>query len=139
MTDTLSRQKRSEVMSLVHSNGNQSTEIRMVRLLRTSHIRGWRRKARLIGKPDFLFEQARLAVFIDGCFWHGCSVHFRRPKSNQAYWDQKVHSNRTRDLEITKKLKDKGWHVLRIWEHELKSSRSIERVIRKLIRELARR
>jgi DNA mismatch endonuclease (patch repair protein) len=67
---------------------------------------------------DIVFTRARLAVFIDGCFWHGCLEHYQRPGTNREYWDRKVLRNRERDVETTGALTANGWHVLRVWEHE---------------------
>lgn len=66
---------------------------------------------------DILFPTARLAVFVDGCFWHGCPEHYVASKTNSMYWDQKIEANRVRDSETDRLLSSAGWHVLRIWEH----------------------
>jgi DNA mismatch endonuclease (patch repair protein) len=75
----------------------------------------------LTGKPDVVFSSAKIAVFIDGCFWHGCPNHCRMPSSNVNYWNAKIGKNKIRDKKITKALRMKGWQVIRIWEHEIKS------------------
>ncbi len=67
---------------------------------------------------DLLFRPARVAVFVDGCFWHGCPEHYTRPKANDGYWSGKVARNRERDEETTRILTERGWSVLRFWEHE---------------------
>lgn len=67
---------------------------------------------------DLLFRLVKIAVFIDGCFWHGCPAHYTRPKANNAYWAEKVQRNRDRDTETTRVLTERGWLVLRFWEHE---------------------
>lgn len=67
---------------------------------------------------DLLFRPAKVAVFIDGCFWHGCPEHYTRPKANDGYWSDKVARNRERDAETTAVLTRRGWTVLRFWEHE---------------------
>jgi DNA mismatch endonuclease (patch repair protein) len=67
---------------------------------------------------DIVFPRARLAVFIDGCFWHGCPVHYQRPGINRDYWDTKVARNRERDVETNEVLIANGWRVFRFWEHE---------------------
>lgn len=69
-------------------------------------------------RPDIVFTRSRVAVFIDGCFWHRCPEHFRRPKSNQEYWDPKIARNVERDRQQDQRLKRAGWKVLRVWEHE---------------------
>jgi DNA mismatch endonuclease (patch repair protein) len=69
-------------------------------------------------RPDVVFTRQRVAVFVDGCFWHGCPEHGRRPRTNAAYWAAKVTVNQARDVEQTRSLEAAGWRVLRIWEHE---------------------
>jgi DNA mismatch endonuclease (patch repair protein) len=71
----------------------------------------------LLIRPDIVFGPARLAVFIDGCFWHGCKQHLERPKSNATFWAEKLKENRQRDLKQNRALQRAGWRVLRIWEH----------------------
>ena len=73
----------------------------------------------LPGKPDFVFRATRVAVFVDGCYWHGCSRHCRIPASNRPYWLQKITSNKTRDRLVNRTLLRAGWRVLRIWECDL--------------------
>lgn len=114
-------EQRSYIMSRVRSTGNASTEIRLITLMKKSGIKGWRRKVALIGKPDFVFKKERVAVFVDGCFWHGCSECYRKPTKNSVYWRGKVERNMRRDADVTEQLEAKGWKVLRIWEHELRS------------------
>ncbi len=74
-------------------------------------------------KPDFVFRKARLVVFVDGCFWHGCPRHYTRPKSRRAFWDAKIAANKARDRRIDRALRGAGWRVLHIWEHALKPER----------------
>jgi DNA mismatch endonuclease, patch repair protein len=71
-------------------------------------------------KPDFVFRQLRVAVFVDGCFWHGCPKHVTWPKTRAAFWRQKIEGNRTRDRQVNRHLRVRGWTVIRIWEHELR-------------------
>lgn len=87
--------------------------------LREHEIIGWRRRVCLRGKPDFVFAKQKIAVFVDGCFWHGCSKHCRMPKGNRKYWQTKIAGNRARDRLVARTLRRAGWWVLRIWEHEL--------------------
>jgi DNA mismatch endonuclease (patch repair protein) len=81
----------------------------------------------LFGKPDIVFVSGRVAVFIDGCFWHRCPEHFRLPASNTAFWDEKLNGNVNRDRAVTERLRAEGWCVLRFWEHQVK--RNPERVV----------
>lgn len=123
MADTFSETRRSEIMALIRSQKNQTTELRMIALFRMLKVRGWRRNYVLTGKPDFVFPRCKLCLFVDGCFWHGCPIHGRVPKSRQYYWAPKISRNRSRDRRVTTELRDKGWTVLRVWEHELKPRR----------------
>lgn len=67
---------------------------------------------------DLVFPRARVAVFVDGCFWHGCPYHFRLPRTNTEYWRAKISRNQDRDVEVDRTLSDRGWLVVRVWEHE---------------------
>lgn len=131
MADVFDPQKRSEVMSRVRSTGNASTEQRFVKLLRKEKITGWRRKYPLFGKPDLVFPKARLAVFLDGCFWHGCPRHFRMPATRTEYWEAKIERNMRRDRRVARELRARGWRVVRVWEHEIKTSarRKLNRIV----------
>src|SRR3954453_21090414 len=111
---TYSQSKRSLVMAAIRSRGNKDTELKLAAILRANRITGWRRHQPLPGRPDFVFRKERLAIFVDGCFWHGCARCYRRPSSNRVYWDAKVQRNRARDREVTRELKKRGWRVLRI-------------------------
>ena len=111
---------RSQLMSRVRSKGNSTTEMLMVRLLRINRISGWRRHLSLIGRPDFVWPQSRLALFIDGCFWHGhtCGRNLT-PKTNAVQWEKKIEATRKRDRRNIRALKMKGWKVIRVWECKL--------------------
>lgn len=85
-------------------------------------MRGYRLHARISGRPDFYFPSERLAVFVDGCFWHGCPRCKSRPKTNAIFWKKKIEGNRQRDKEMTKKLKNTGVSVLRFWGHTIKKN-----------------
>jgi DNA mismatch endonuclease (patch repair protein) len=119
MTDIFSKQKRSEVMSKILGNGNEKTEVRLARLMRAGDIRGWRRHLPILGKPDFAFRKQKLAIFVDGCFWHGCPRCFRLPKQNRAFWKVKIEGNRKRDRLVNGRLRRLGWKVIRIRECQL--------------------
>jgi DNA mismatch endonuclease, patch repair protein len=117
--DTISSESRSWIMAQVRSYGNKSTEAKIIKIFKVLKIKGWRRNVPLVGKPDFVFQNAKIAFFVDGCFWHGCAKHCRLPSSNRKYWTQKIERNKNRDRTITKILHQKGWQVIRVWEHEL--------------------
>ena len=111
---------RSELMSRVRSKGNETTEGRLARLLRKSGLHGWRRHQPLLGNPDFVWLSRRLAVFVDGCFWHGhaCGRNVS-PRTNAKEWRQKIGRTQERDRRVTRALRRKGWCVARIWECHL--------------------
>ncbi len=121
-------------MAAIRSRGNKATELKLAAILRAAGITGWRRHQPLPGRPDFTFRRARLAVFVDGCFWHGCRWHCRMPSSNRPYWQKKITRNSRRDRATNKLLAKAGWRVLRIWEHSLDSPRA---VVAKIISELS--
>jgi DNA mismatch endonuclease (patch repair protein) len=106
-------------MSKIRSK-NTSPEITLRKIIRGSGIKGYRLHYKVVGRPDIAFTRLKLAIFIDGCFWHGCPRHFRMPSSNKAYWSRKIGKNRRRDRKNTLKLRKAGWKVLRFWEHEIR-------------------
>ena len=101
-----------EIVS-IRGKGNKDTELRLIQFFRHQRITGWRRGWPIPGKPDFVFPKIKLVVFVDGCFWHGCSKHGTQPKNNEAFWFKKLTSNRIRDRLVTRTLRQQGWHVLR--------------------------
>jgi DNA mismatch endonuclease, patch repair protein len=112
--------QRSRTMGAVKGKGNVTTELRLKMALVRSGVSGFSLHANsLPGRPDFLFLRAKLAVFVDGCFWHGCKKCFHKVRSNTLYWSTKVKLNRERDSRTSKQLKKIGYQVLRIWEHDL--------------------
>ncbi len=112
-------------MSRIRSRDNKDTEQALAKLLRQHGIKGWRRHQPYFGKPDFIFPKIRLAVFVDGCFWHDCPKHAKKPKNNRAFWLRKLAVNRRRDIRVNRVLRKQGWRVLRIWEHELTSNNEL--------------
>lgn len=138
MADVFTKAKRSDVMSRIHGRGNKETEVALAQLLRLHHISGWRRHQPVFGKPDFIFRAIRLAVFVDGCFWHSCPKHSNIPANNRKFWYQKFSANKSRDQLVTRTLRTSGWRVLRIWEHEL-ARRNQTQCLRRLKRALAGR
>ena len=122
-------------MARIRGRGNQATELALARLFRGHGIAGWRRHQPVFGKPDFIFPKIKLAVFVDGCFWHGCPKHATKPKNNRWFWQRKFAANKRRDLLVTQTLRRNGWRVLRIWEHELvvkQEAKLIRRIHRRL-------
>ncbi len=117
-------------MSRIRSRGNRETEVALAKLFRRNKITGWRRNQKLFGKPDFIFPKSRVAIFVDGCFWHGCPWHGTMPSTNRSFWRRKISRNKKRDKLVTRTLRKNGWRVLRIWGHSLK--KSPETCIRKI-------
>ncbi len=122
MADNLTAEQRSYSMSQIRSKRNRTTELRLIAVMREAGIKGWPRNSRLEGKPDFVFPRERVAVFVDGCYWHGCPKCGLCPKSNGEYGNAKMARNRKRDRAVGAALRKAGWRVLRIWEHALKRS-----------------
>ncbi|HUT34254.1 MAG TPA: very short patch repair endonuclease [Planctomycetota bacterium] len=122
MADIFTKAKRSQIMAAIKSVGNRSTEQALASAFRRLGVKGWRRHVNLPGKPDFVFRKQRLAVFVDGCFWHNCPKHGHIPKSNRKYWRKKLERNQERDRAANRELRRKGWRVLRLWEHAAKVS-----------------
>lgn len=119
MADVFDKEKRSWLMKRVKSRGNRSTETAFISVLRSYKIVGWRRNYKLFGKPDIVFPKPKIAVFVDGCFWHGCSVHRQIPQTNREFWQKKIFGNMARDRKVSRRLRQEGWHVFRFWEHDI--------------------
>ena len=136
MPDIFTKAKRSAVMARIRSRGNRDTEMVLARLLREHGITGWRRHLAVFGRPDFAFPRLRVALFVDGCFWHGCAKHCRVPAGNRAFWKKKFARNQMRDSLVTRTLRSRGWRVVRVWEHDL-ARRNRARLVRRIRRALA--
>lgn len=119
MSDVFDKDKRSQIMRSVKSRNTKSTEIALIKLLKENHISGWRRTYQVKGHPDFVFLEKRIAIFVDGCFWHGHDCRNTRPSDHAEYWQKKRDRNIQRDKEITERFEKRGWKVIRIWECEL--------------------
>jgi DNA mismatch endonuclease (patch repair protein) len=133
MVDVFTKEKRSEVMSRIRGRGNKDTELAIIRIMKKYHISGWRRNYDLFGKPDFVFPKQKVALFVDGCFWHMCPKHSNMPQNNKAFWEKKLLGNKERDGVVVRTLRRENWIVVRIWEHELASP---EQVAKKLLKAL---
>ncbi|UFJ40403.1 very short patch repair endonuclease [Brevibacillus humidisoli] len=132
MADVYDKETRSSVMQRVRSKGNKSTELRLINLFTEYGITGWRRNYPVKGHPDFVFLKKRVAIFVDGCFWHGHNCRNTRPKENADYWDKKRERNILHDKKITDRFEARGWTVVRIWECELKKKNLHETMSRLL-------
>jgi DNA mismatch endonuclease, patch repair protein len=133
--DSISKEARSALMAKVRSRGNRSTEVKLRLALVRAGIVGWKLHPKsVVGQPDFWFPQQEVALFVDGCFWHGCKQCLRLPKGNRSYWRQKIDGNISRAKVINRKLRSVGIKVLRFWEHDVKDRRTLERRVTALQR-----
>jgi len=166
MADVFTKAKRSAVMSRIRSRGNRDTELALARLLRANGLTGLRRhvkitvegcwlrverrklrrpqrstlRPQLAVRPDFVFRRLRTAVFVDGCFWHGCPRHATWPANRAAWWRRKIEGNQARDRRVDRALRANGWRVVRVWEHALarRNARRLAARLRRLLRGPAR-
>ena len=127
MTDIFDKQKRSEIMSKVKSR-NTSPELKLRKALFKEGLRGYRVNPKLPGSPDIVFTKLKIAIFVDGCFWHGCPKCYSLPKENVEYWREKLDKNRKRDVKVNQLLVEEGWEVIRFWEHEI--TKNLDEVIK---------
>lgn len=120
LADVFSKSKRSDIMRNIRSTGNKSTELRLIEVFRDLGIKGWRRSYPVTGHPDFVFLKRKVAVFTDGCFWHGHDCFNSQRVQNSPYWSKKIAGNIARDRAINDRFYERGWTVIRIWECQLK-------------------
>lgn len=118
MADVLSREQRSHCMSKIRGK-NTEPENMMRDLLRGLHLRY---QPKVYGRPDFASKSKKVAVFVDGCFWHGCPKCYIKPRQNHGFWKKKVEKNKTRDRQVSMVLRKDGWTVMRVWEHEVRKN-----------------
>ena len=128
MSDNLKPEDRKRTMQAVKGK-RTAVERRVFAMLAGLGLRGWRQNAvDIIGKPDIVFDKQRIAIFIDGCFWHGCPICKRTlPVTNQEYWAQKIMRNKQLARLHNRGLRKSGWIVIRIWEHEISVKRNLDR------------
>lgn len=120
MADNLTKEQRRKNMQAIRSQSQLENIVS--KALWHKGFRFRKNTKDLYGKPDISIKKYKVVIFIDSCFWHGCPLHGNRPKSHQEYWDKKLARNKERDLEVTQFYEDKGWNILRIWEHEVKDN-----------------
>ncbi len=130
MTDIFTKEQRRRNMQAIKSRSK--LEDRVTKRLWKKGIRYRKNVRNLYGKPDISIKKYKVVVFIDSCFWHACPVHGNMPKSNTSYWSKKLKRNQERDIEVNAFYRERGWHVLRIWEHEVKED--INRVVDNIIK-----
>lgn len=135
MPDVHTKEQRSYNMSMVKCR-DTGLEVSFRKMLFASGVRGYRIHYKLPGKPDIVFPKQKLAVFVDGCFWHKCPKCFKSPESNKTFWRVKIDGNAERDKKVTAALRKSGWKVTRIWQHEIKKdiNKSYQKVIKLLNR-----
>jgi DNA mismatch endonuclease (patch repair protein) len=130
---------RSKTMSLIKSTNNKTTERSLRMLMVRAKLKSWRINDRSIkGKPDFFFPCLKLAVFVDGCFWHCCARCGHFPKTHSAFWRAKLIGNRERDRRVNKYLRVSGIMVIRIWEHELVCASGRSKIVARIRQQMAR-
>jgi DNA mismatch endonuclease (patch repair protein) len=119
--DRISKSLRSDVMRRVKSKGSRLERLLQISLWHRG-IRYRKNVATLYGKPDIAMLGKGIVIFVDACFWHRCPEHCRKPHNNQDYWHEKIEKNKARDLNVTEYYIQKGWTILRFWEHDIKIS-----------------
>jgi len=129
MVDNLTKEQRSRTMSRIRSKWTQQEKRvhNYLNKMKVEHIM----HPKIDGNPDIIFPRKKIAVFLHGCFWHKCQKHYKAPKSHAGYWLPKIQKTLERDKKNAKILKNKGWRVVRIWEHEMKYN--LERAIEKIV------
>lgn len=123
---------RSKAMAAVKGKHNRTTEIQFRMALVRAGITGWLTHTNLPGKPDVYFPKARIAIFLDGCFWHGCGRCGHVPKTNSLFWATKIGRNQERDRRNSRLLRKQGISVIRAWEHALKNPDQLQRILRRI-------
>lgn len=134
MADVLTKRQRSYCMSRIRGRDTKP-EVRLRKALWKGGLR-YRVRVGLPGRPDVVFASLRAVVFVDGCFWHVCPRHAVPPKANAAFWRRKLKANVARDRLVDRKLRELGWRVIRVWEHEVRANP--EGAARKVVRFLSR-
>ncbi|WP_409294054.1 very short patch repair endonuclease [Peribacillus sp. SCS-26] len=117
LSDNLTKEQRTKNMKAIKSQSN--LENRVTKALWKRDIR-LRKNSKMFGRPDISIKKYKIVIFIDSCFWHSCPLHGNMPKSNQEYWIKKLQRNKDRDQEVNGYYHERGWNILRIWEHEFK-------------------
>lgn len=131
MPDVLTKEQRRFNMSQIKGK-NTKPEVILRKILYAKGFRGYRIHYKLIGKPDIVFIKSKIAIFVDGCFWHKCPLCFVKPGTRTKFWIKKINNNVKRDKTVTKNLEKEGWIVLRFWEHEIK--KSADKIAAKILR-----
>jgi DNA mismatch endonuclease, patch repair protein len=125
--DRVSKEIRSRIMAAIRSRGNATTELSLGKLLWAADLRGYRKHWRVVGKPDFAWPGRKVAVFVDGCFWHGCRCRYL-PRTNMEFWRNKIETNKRRDRRVSRSLQRAGWKVVRIKECAVRKPSTLTRI-----------
>ncbi|HBB29535.1 MAG TPA: very short patch repair endonuclease [Clostridiales bacterium] len=129
MTDKITPEQRRKIMQAVKSKSKLEDII--AKELWKRNIRYRRNVKSLFGKPDIAIKKYKVVIFVDACFWHGCSLHGAIPKSNIDFWKAKLDRNKKRDSIVNSFYKENGWYIFRVWEHDIKEDfeLTMERII----------
>ncbi|GIO21132.1 very short patch repair endonuclease [Oceanobacillus oncorhynchi subsp. incaldanensis] len=130
MADIISKEQRKKNMKAIKSVSKLESIVS--RKLWKNGFRFRRNSKTLFGKPDISIKKYQVVIFIDSCFWHQCPLHANMPKTNTKFWEEKFKRNKERDREVNEYYKNRGWHIKRVWEHEIKND--IDKVIQDLTR-----
>ncbi len=128
--DNLSPEQRRKNMQNIRSVGTKPEEL-IAKELRKRRIYYARNVKTILGKPDFVFRRKKIAVFVDSDFWHGHKTRCIMPKTNCESWNKKIDRNKKRDREVSRKLKQEGWKVIRIWEKDI--NENVDRGLKKIV------
>lgn len=130
MADTVSKKKRSEIMSKVRSKDSK-IEVDFRKAIWKAGFRYRKNPTKYFGKPDIVLPKHRTAIFIDSCFWHGCKRHCRLPSARKKYWITKIERNKERDKEVNRHYRKIGWKVVRVWEHKIlnDTQKAVEKIL----------
>lgn len=120
MADRMTKEQRSKTMGAIRAQSK--LENLFSRALWNRGLRFRKNVRKLRGTPDIAIQKYKVVIFVDSCFWHGCPIHFKRPQSNQEFWDAKIARNRERDKEVNVYYIENNWNALRIWEHEIRQN-----------------
>ncbi len=130
---------RSKTMAAIRGKNNRTTELCFRMALVRAGINGWETNVEdLVGKPDFFFRKKHIAVFVDGCFWHGCPNCGHYPKTRGKFWKTKILRNKERDKRNRRELRKDGVKVVSIWEHSLKNTKGLNSKVKYIIKEMAK-
>jgi DNA mismatch endonuclease (patch repair protein) len=121
--DFLTKEQRSRLMSRIRSVSKMELRARGIAERRAGcRLVHGTRKSKLPGSPDYYSKKNKVAVFVHGCYWHGCPRHYREPKSNVEFWRKKIARNRERDEKVRTAYEGLGWRVIVVWEHSVKNA-----------------